>query len=86
MPPTNTNNSPAMGSTQFNSIVMQPNYSAASQTNVSHLSDFRSGLYLSGHYPTHFGLESGGRMALLLDPYINDITPSLLFTSAPSRH
>ena len=75
-----------MGSTQFNSIAMQPNYVSAPNVTVSHLSDFRSGLYLSGHYLTHFGLESGGRMALLLDPYINDITPSLLLTSAPSRH
>jgi hypothetical protein len=78
--------SPLIPTAQFNPISLQPNIPAAPQSNVSHLSDFRSGLYLSGHYLTHFGLESGGQMALLLDPYINDITPSLLFTSAPSRY
>ena len=59
-----------MGSTQFNSIAMQPNYVSAPNVTVSHLSDFRSGLYLTGHYHNHFGLESRGLIALLLDPYI----------------
>jgi len=40
---------------------MQPNYVSAPNTAVSHLSDFRSGLYLSGQCLTHFGLESWGK-------------------------
>ena len=82
----NNNMSPLIPQSQFNPISMQPNIPAAPQSNVSHLSDFRSGIYLSGQCHTHFGLESGGQWALILDPYINDITLSLLFTSGSSRH
>ena len=57
MPQINTNNSPVMGSTQFNSIAMQPNYVSAPKYTVNHLTYFRSGLYLSGLYHTYFGLE-----------------------------